>query len=181
MLKALKTAALICGLLVLHGQQAHAAWQRMYAFDVIPYNAVGADVNGGFYVCRAEYQGGIIHPGWTSAAKGVCAFGWGGSEQDSYVYDIWVEDLEPASNGNVPANAIPLGSEMYPGESVARLRYARQAIYPGWGLASGKVAPDIGGCDYPWGGVETCWLIPPSTWLIARAVRRKGPIRLWRL
>jgi hypothetical protein len=153
MLKALKTAALMCGLLVLHGQQAHAAWQRMYAFDVIPYNAVATGVNGDMYVCRAEYAGGI-HPGWTTSAKGVCAFGWGGSEQDAYVYDIWVEDWEPASNGNVPANAIPLGFEISSAGSVARARYACQANDPGYGLASGKVAPDIGGCDYPWGGAE---------------------------
>ena len=88
----------------------------MYAFDVIPNSAVGDAQNGGFYVCRAEYEGGI-HPGWTSAAKGVCAFGWGGLEQDAYVYDIWVEDGRPGTNGNVPANAIPLGSEQYPGDS----------------------------------------------------------------
>jgi hypothetical protein len=159
MSKSLKLAVLVFALLVLIRNPAHAAWHTMYSYSAWPQSADGlTDFIGSTptrYICRAYYEGGV-HPGWTLPGNGYCAFGWGGLEQDSSTYDLWVDDWQPASNGNVPANAIAFGYEQaavpQPGLCLQVPRYVCQAYDPENGLASGKVAPDIGGCDFPWGG-----------------------------
>ncbi len=159
MLKFLRVAAPLCSLMILHAPSAHAAWQTMYSYSAFPSTATAFSGNGNtsLYVCRVPYEGGI-HPGWTTPGRGACSFGWGGQEHDSAPYEIWVEDWQPASNGNVPGNAIVLGYEQpalpFPGLSIAKPRYACQTTDPYGGIASGKVAPDLGGCFYPWGGLE---------------------------
>jgi hypothetical protein len=156
MLKALKIAALTCGLLILHGQKAHAAWQPMNASSPIPWSALPVTSAGAptYYICRAAFEGGL-HPGWTVAGAGYCSIGWGGLQYTLNTYQIWVDDWQPATNGNVPANAIPFGQEgPYPAPVTERTRYACQVLDPANGLASGKVAPDLGSCDFGWGNSE---------------------------
>jgi hypothetical protein len=43
MLKALKVAALVCGLLIIRGQHAHAVRQLVRAATSVPWNAVTGD------------------------------------------------------------------------------------------------------------------------------------------
>jgi len=141
---------------MMHGQHAHAAWKAMNASSSIPWNALPVTSAGAanYYICRATFEGGQ-HPGWTKAGAGDCSIGWGGLQYTLSTYQIWVDDWEPASNGKVPANAIPFGQEgPYPAPVTERTRYACQALDPDKGLASGKVAPDIGSCDFGWGGSE---------------------------
>ena len=160
MLKTLKTVAVLCGLILLHGRQAHASWKFMSGNDSLPATATHYSLNGNFLPCRAYFDRGV-HPGWTTVGKNACAFSWGGLEHDSTVYELWVEDWEPATNGMVPTNALPLGYELEGPLQIQVPRYPCQAQDPSHQsgepdarIASGKVAQDIGGCDYPWGGVE---------------------------
>jgi Protein of unknown function (DUF3421) len=120
MSKALKIAALAFAFLILHGTMAHAAWQHMYANSPIPVNAAPfpndfrpANAPGdmpGPYVCRAAFMGGE-QPGWTNPGDGACHIGWGGLEHLVSTYDMWVEDWQPATSGNVPVGAIIFGEE----------------------------------------------------------------------
>jgi hypothetical protein len=146
-----KLVILAYGLPLMNTIQAHASWINMTPTTPLPFNANWDFDFGDMISCRVFFQGGI-HPGWTTPNGNYCTFGWGGRAWTSGAYQLWVDDWEPASNGNVPANAIPLGYETY-GPAVL-MRYACVALSPAGRLTSGKTGPNVGFCDFPWGGVE---------------------------
>jgi hypothetical protein len=70
MLKTWKVTALVCGLLIMHGQREHAVRQLVYAAGSIPWNGKEALVTGGHMLfietstkpALAEFRGGTIPP-----------------------------------------------------------------------------------------------------------------------
>lgn len=99
------------------------------------------------YVCRGYFRNGV-HPGKLQA--GSCHIGWGGREillshfqvlVPQEVHLTWL----PASDGAIPANAIPGGHEL------GGPLYICQAKYRG-GMHPGKVVGEH--CNFAWGGRE---------------------------
>jgi hypothetical protein len=133
--------------------QMQAAWVPMGMHSTWPMTADYDRQNSQGYPCRIHMNGGV-QPGSASQYTHKCAVGYGGKEVDSFTYDLWVDDWQPAANGNVPANAIPLGYETKWPSTTQVPRYACMALSPAGRLTSGKVAPDVGFCDFPWGGAE---------------------------
>lgn len=129
---------------------AQPFWIPLQSGEQIPANAVagGSQFNpmATFYVCRANYQGGI-HPGKYFA--GNCNISWGGREVVMQNFEMLVSDKRLAwvgsSYGAIPRHAIPGGSENN------RTLYVCQADYQN-GTHTGKV---IGkNCNFGWGGRE---------------------------
>ncbi len=97
-----------------HYHQRRPFWAAMHTGEPLPVDAVvgGSDYNPNamFYVCRANYRGGV-HPG--KYFRGNCNISWGGRVMMMQNYEVlisrrplsWIE----SSNGDVPANAIPGG------------------------------------------------------------------------
>lgn len=89
-------------------------WVAMHNGEPLPPDAVvgGSQYspNAMFYVCRANYRGGV-HPG--KYFRGSCNISWGGRIINTQNYEVlvsrrplsWVE----SSNGVVPPHAIPGG------------------------------------------------------------------------
>lgn len=131
-----------------HGSQPF--WIPLSSDEEIPANAVigGSQHNpmATFYVCRANYNGGI-HPG--KYYQGNCNISWGGKEVVMQDFEILVSDKRLAwtrgSNGSIPHHAVPGGSERN------RTLYVCQADYAN-GTHTGKI---IGkSCNFGWGGRE---------------------------
>lgn len=92
----------------------HPFWAALHTGEPLPVDAVigGSqdNPNAMFYVCRANYRGGV-HPG--KYFRGNCNISWGGRVITTQNYEVlvsrrpltWVE----SSNGDIPTNAIPGG------------------------------------------------------------------------
>lgn len=125
-------------------------WVAMEYGEELPANAVPGgsqyNPNAMFYVCRANYRGGV-HPG--KYFSGNCNISWGGREVVMQRFEILVSPQPLAwvngSNGFTPRHALPGGSEHN------RTLYICQANYEN-GTHTGKV---IGkNCNFGWGGRE---------------------------
>lgn len=144
-----------------HRHRNRLEWVTMNTGDPLPANAV---VGGSqsypaatLYVCQANYRGGM-HPG--KLYDGHCNIGWGGSEVSLSSYNVLVGRgslaWAPASDGNVPANAIEGGYQQ------DGPLYVCQANYRG-GMHPGKIVGQ--NCNIGWGGAEV--LIPDYNVLVA--------------
>lgn len=131
-----------------HQQQPF--WIAMQPGEPVPTNAVIGgnqyNPNAMFYVCRANYRGGM-HPG--KYFDGNCNISWGGREVVLSNYEMlispkalrWVR----TNAGVIPHHAIPGGNENN------QTLYICQADYEN-GSHTGKV---IGrNCNFGWGGRE---------------------------
>jgi len=130
--------------------QAQPFWIAMHSGEAIPTNAVvgGSQYNPNamFYVCRANYRGGV-HPGKFLA--GNCNISWGGREVMMQNYEVLVSDTPLAwvesSNGAIPHHAVLGGREHH------RKLYVCQADYEN-GTHPGKLVGKT--CNFGWGGRE---------------------------
>ncbi len=151
--RAMAIAGLVCILALVSEPRMHASWKRMGEHTTWPITADYSRQNSMGYACRIHMDGGV-QPGSADRYTGKCTVGYGGKAVSSFFYDLWVDDWQPASNGNVPANAIPLGYETYWPSTTLVPRYACMAVSPAGKLTSGKTGPGVGFCDFPWGGAE---------------------------
>lgn len=125
------------------------------ADGVVPPDAVhgGFDGSDQLYIARAHHEGALI-PGKLHPSHGVCYIPWGGGEHGHNEYEVlcggsgtWV----PASNGQVPPNALPAG-ESEEGEPF----FIGRAEHNGT-VTVGKVQPSHGVCYIPYGGEEMAY------------------------
>ncbi len=134
-----------------HYSNQEVYWVAMEPGQDVPNNAVIGgnqyNPNAMFYVCRANYRGGV-HPG--KFFSGNCNISWGGREVVvSQDFEILVSQLPlgwtSASFGAIPANAVEGGSEdNHP-------LYICQANYRN-GTHTGKIVGK--NCNFGWGGRE---------------------------
>ncbi len=125
-------------------------WIAMHSGEPLPTNAVvgGSQYNPNamFYVCRANYRGGV-HPGKFLA--GNCNISWGGREVMMQNYEILVSETPLAwiegSHGSIPRHAVQGGRENH------HKLYVCQAEY-GNGTHPGKIVGK--NCNFSWGGHE---------------------------
>lgn len=125
-------------------------WIAMHNGEPIPTNAVvGGNQyhpNSIFYVCRANYRGGV-HPG--KFFKGNCNISWGGREIVMPNYEILISDTplawEESSHGAIPRRAIEGGRENHEKLFICQAEYEN-------GTHPGKVVGNS--CNFGWGGRE---------------------------
>ena len=118
----------------------------------IPKGAVisGKEANGeNLYIARARYRGGL-HPGKVRPEFGAANIPWGGKEEKVKCYEVFVGNGKwvQASGGNIPVGAIKAGKE-----ADGKPLYIARAYYEG-GLHPGKVRPEFGAANIPWGHKE---------------------------
>jgi hypothetical protein len=124
-----------------------------------PYTA-GAGGISAFYLCRAHHNNDL-QPGFTAPGDTVCHFSYGGLELTSANFDYWTPSWVTSTGQAMPSNAISFGGETTANGSA--YRYVCRA-----GLTPGKYGADLGGCSYPYGGVEYDstqgfqWLVDPN-------------------
>lgn len=136
-----------------HGEYFHPRrpyWVAMHTGEPLPVDAVigGSEFNPNamFYVCRAQYRGGV-HPG--KYYGGNCNISWAGRVVMMQNYEVlvsarplaWVE----SSHGIVPSHAIPGGSNH------SNTFYICQADYKN-GTHPGKLVGN--NCHFSMGGAE---------------------------
>ena len=131
-----------------HQQQPF--WIAMQPGEPVPTNAVIGgnqyNPNAMFYVCRANYRGGM-HPG--KYFRGNCNISWGGREVVLQNFEMLISPKTlhwvSTNAGAIPHHAIPGGNENN------QTLYICQADYEN-GTHTGKV---IGrNCNFGWGGKE---------------------------
>jgi hypothetical protein len=121
------------------------------------HTSAGAPV----YLCRA-YHNADLQPGWTLQGDPACHFSYGGQELSSTDFDWWVPPWQGVTgptpvvtNPSSPYWAYPFTEYGYP-------PFPFTYMYSFWterdicrvGSTPGKYGPDLGGCLYPYGGVE---------------------------
>lgn len=111
--------------------------------------AAGQEATGqALYACVAPFNGSM-QPGKTRPDFGGCNIPFGGREHVVSSYRVPMGGVWRASSGGrVPANALPAGFEA----NGAPL-YICRGRFNG-GLHPGKIRPEFGGCNIPWGGGE---------------------------
>jgi hypothetical protein len=111
---------------------------------------MGAESNGiALNSCRAYYQS-HFQPGKTESTWNSCDFSNSGSEIWWQPYETLVAGWIDASNGNVPSNALPFGTDGAGGATL----YVCRAHFDQNGFQVGKVRPGLGACDIGYGGQE---------------------------
>jgi len=116
-----------------------------------PFDGVvaGADVGGlPLFSCRGYYHNGL-HPGTTRADWTYCDIGWGTKEYAVQPYETLVPAWIDATNGSVPSNALPFGTDGSGGPTL----YACRGYY-GQAMQVGKVRSGLGSCRVPVSGSE---------------------------
>lgn len=111
---------------------------------------VGYEQNGlPLFSARAEYAGGI-HPGKVRIEFGAANIPYGGNEVKVNSYEVLVGSARwvSAENGEIPKGAIVAGRE-----DDGTPLYAARAEYE-CGLHPGKVRPEFGAANIPYGGKE---------------------------
>jgi hypothetical protein len=111
----------------------------------------GHEANGEpLYICSAHYENGQ-HPGKIRPAFGGCNISWGGREITIPQYEVMMREDRytwiPAEGGGVPPGAVPGGFEN------GAFLYVCHAEHEG-SMQPGKIRPEFGGCDIPYGGHE---------------------------
>jgi hypothetical protein len=125
-------------------------WIHMHYGEAIPTNAIVGgsqdNTNAMFYVCRANYQGGV-HPG--KLVSGNCSISWGGRELFMRDYEVLLSDYPlqwaEGNYGTIPHHAIEGGYEHH------RKLYICQTDYKN-GTHLGKVIGN--NCNFGYRGHE---------------------------
>lgn len=101
------------------------------------------------FIARAEYNGGV-HPGKIRNEFQAANIPYGGNEVKVNPYQVLVGPTkwEAAENGEIPLGAIVAGRE-----ADGSPLYVARAEYAG-GLHPGKVRPEFGAANIPYGGKE---------------------------
>ena len=118
---------------------------------------VGGHTNSGapVYLCRA-YHNADVQPGWTLQGDPACHFSYGGQELSSTNFDWWVPVWWLATSPDNPV----ADDGGWPSGRYARVPFT--FMWSSWqersicrvGSTPGKYGDDLGGCFYPYGGIE---------------------------
>ena len=115
----------------------------------------GKEANGDpLWLARAKVQSkGVpkgVHPGKVRPAFQGANVPYGGKELKAKCYEVWVGPARwvKAHNGDIPPKAVPAGKD-----ANGQTLYAARAWYAD-GLHLGKVRPEFGGANIPYGGKE---------------------------
>jgi hypothetical protein len=128
-------------------------WAMGITADSVPLSRP-LDVGGAtaWYACR-----GYVNEGWlvslqvgtTAQGWGYCAVAYGSQALQLTTYQTLVSAWTPATDGAIPAGAVPYGEEHGNPLYICRATDDRSgSVHPG------KVGNGIQGCDYPFGGQE---------------------------
>jgi len=112
--------------------------------------ALGHEADGtALFVARAKHEGGL-HPGKVRPEFGAANIPYGGKEVKVNSYEVFVGPVrwEKAQDGAIPEGAIAAGHE-----SNETVLFVARAEYEG-GVHPGKVRPEFGGANIPYGGQE---------------------------
>jgi hypothetical protein len=105
------------------------------------------------YICRASYQG-ATHPGKLRPELRGCSIPWHGRELTVPNYDVLVNPKGmPILRLNALAGGVPQYTLVGGRETDGNPFYLCSAPWNG-GLHPGKLRPEFGGCNIPWGGGE---------------------------
>jgi hypothetical protein len=120
-----------------------ADWEPSLFGSMPPDAIVGGQISGiPVYLCRA-YHESDMQPGWAVKGESVCHFSYGGVEQTSMFFDWWVPSWRTVTGPVLPSAMIPFRGENNNWRFPCRV-----------GGTPGKYGADLGGCLYPYGGVE---------------------------
>jgi hypothetical protein len=132
---------------------AHAdlIWVAANNGNVPPGAVVGGQERTGetLYVCRANFNN-AAHGGKVRNGFRGCNIGYGGREEEVPNYEVLVERRPrwvAARDGNIPADAVPIGQESGIELFVCRGRFQN-------GIHSGKIQPAFRACNIGFGGKE---------------------------
>ena len=142
-----------------------------HPFDEI---ITGKDVDGTpLMSCRSRFEGTQV--GKTRDDWSYCDISYGGGENQIPAHETLVAAWTDETNGNVPGNALPIGSDGLNGPAL----YSCRAYLNGNGYQLGKVRPGFAGCDIPYGGSEQTapdyQVLTSSLPLSAEAVNAASP------
>ena len=119
-----------------------------------PFDGVvaGSDIDGTPLIsCRGTFQGNSVQVGKTRADWNFCDIGYGAAEDHVTPYETLVGAWTDGTDGSVPNNALPFGTD---GDGGPTLYPCRAYLNGDEGYQLGKVRPGFSGCDIPYGGSE---------------------------
>jgi hypothetical protein len=130
----------------------HAGWVKAQAGQTPPNAIVAGKSRDGqpFYVCRAQYEGGI-YPGTLASPSQECRIPYEGKEYSFTNYEVlaagnynWIA----VYSGDIPFDAMPAGRE----QQGNILYICRGEINSEW--HPGKIRHASSGCSVPYAGKE---------------------------
>ncbi len=126
-----------------HGQIPRGATAQGYEASGEPLWIARASLN-----TKGRYAG--THPGKVRPAFNAANIPYGGKEIPASCYEVWVGPARwvPASGGRIPQGAVMAGQE-----ADGQPLYVARGMIKG-GLHIGKVRPDFGAANIPYGGKE---------------------------